>query len=232
MTLIIAIPAENGIVIASDGQITAGFVRTTGEKIQKLNDKCIWAASGELALIQRVEERLRVLPHGQPLVQLRDQIAQIVKQCVTELLNLDFRTPFFQQSPENMLQLHPGDFVFAEYTPEPGILHVSVNGTPEWIRDRVFASGNGNLFAYALLQKYQPIFSSLDIERASILAFKVIEEAIEVGAYGLGPPVHIWQLAESAADQLDESKVARISDMANTLRATEVKLFTKDVDEG
>ncbi|RLB04007.1 MAG: hypothetical protein DRG83_05815 [Deltaproteobacteria bacterium] len=229
MTLILVIPARDGIVMASDGQITSGMVRTTGEKIQLLNERCVWAASGELALIQRVEERIGMLPPNEPLVNLRDQIAQIVKQSVTELLNLDFRTPFFQKSPNDLLRLHPGDFVFAEFSPNPGILHITVNGTPEWIKDRSFASGNGDLFAYALLQKYKGI--DLDIERASVLAYKVIEEAIEVGAYGLGPPVHIWQLNENGVRQLNESQIARISDTANMLRQAEIELFMKSMSK-
>jgi len=31
MTLILAIPASDGLVMASDGQITTGLVRTTGK---------------------------------------------------------------------------------------------------------------------------------------------------------------------------------------------------------
>jgi len=229
MTLILTIPAKGGIVLASDGQITSGMVRATGEKIQILNPRCIWSASGELALIQRVEERIVALPSNKPLMELRDTIAQIVKQCVTELLNLDFRTSFFQQNPDVLLQLHPGDFVFAEASPNPVILHITVYGTPEWIKDRPFASGNGDMFAYALLQKYQK--TSFDVERASALAYKVLEEAIEVGAYGLGPPIGIWQLSKDGAKQLDGPEVTRISDTANTLRQAEIAIFTEDVNE-
>jgi len=38
MTIILAIPTKDGLVIASDGQITSGIVRTSGKKIKKLND--------------------------------------------------------------------------------------------------------------------------------------------------------------------------------------------------
>jgi len=82
MTLILVLPTRDGIVMASDGQVTAGMVRTTGQKILCLNERCLWAASGELALIQRVEERLKILPSNASLQQLRDKICEIVKHML------------------------------------------------------------------------------------------------------------------------------------------------------
>jgi len=57
MTIILAIPAKDGLIIASDGQITSGGVRTAGRKIKGLNSRAIWAASGRDPAIQRVEEK-------------------------------------------------------------------------------------------------------------------------------------------------------------------------------
>lgn len=222
MTLILAIPACDGIVMASDGQITAGMVRSAGQKIQQLNDRCLWAASGELALIQRVGECIGSLPL-EPLEDLRDSIGRTVMECVGELLHLDFRTQFFRENPDTLLNLHPGDFVFAEWSSGPRILHITANGTPEWIVDRPFATGSGELFAYALLQKYHG--KPLDIEKASILAYKVIEEAIQVGAYGLGPPIDLWHVTEDGVEQLNETKLAGIEDAVKALRETEISLL-------
>jgi 20S proteasome alpha/beta subunit len=227
MTLILVLPTRDGIVMASDGQLTAGIVRATGQKIMRLNERCLWAASGELALIQRVEERLKILPSNASLQQLRDQICGIVKQCVTELLQLDFRTAFLPQDPNLLLQLHPGDFVFAECTPAPAVLHVLINGTPEWITNRPFASGGGDLFAYALLQKYQGL--ELDMEKGVLLAYKVLEEAIAVGAYGLGPPIDIWKISDSGIKQLDDSGKAALEDASRTLREGEIQLLMGEI---
>jgi proteasome beta subunit len=56
------------------------------------------------------------------------------------------------------------------------------NGTAEWVDGRFTASGNGAPFAHALLWPS---------------TYKVIDEAIEVGAYGLGHPIDLWQLTAS-----------------------------------
>ncbi len=230
MTLILVLPTTEGIVMASDGQVTAGMVRASGEKIFQLNQRCLWAASGELALIQRVQERLVTLP-DKPLHQLRNEICQIINQCVTELLQLDFRTQFLPKEPNALLQLHPGDFVFAEYQSTPYILHILVNGTAEWITDRPFASGSGDLFAYALLQKYQPYLKQLGLDKASLLAYKVIEETIKVGAYGLGPPIHIWHIKAGNVEKLTDENIAALRDAAQELRALEIRLLISGKEE-
>jgi proteasome beta subunit len=224
VTLILAIPATDGVVIASDGQVTAGEVRWTSEKIRPLGQRTVWSASGELALIQRVDEAIAGLPRETSLQELRDSLARAINQSVNALLQLDFRTGFFQTNPDQLLNLHPGDFVFIEFASTARILHISVNGTPEWF-DKPFASGVGAPFAYALLQRYQGV--PMDVSLASLLAVKVLEEAIEVGSYGLGPPLYVWQVTGNGTKRLGEEEIAALQDASKTLRGAEVELFNK-----
>jgi 20S proteasome alpha/beta subunit len=223
MTLILAIPASDGLVMASDGQVTTGLVRTTGKKIYRLSEQAVWAASGELALIQRIEERIGTLSTVRPLKHLRDDIGLIVKQCMDELIQLDFRSSFFSQDPDTLLKLHPADFIFAEFVEEPVILHVTVDGVPEWVDQAPFATGSGDLFAYALLRKYQG--RSLTLKRASVLAYKVMEEAIAVDAYGLGPPIDLWQITQAGVTNLAEAEVTALAGEARALRDAEIQLL-------
>jgi 20S proteasome alpha/beta subunit len=225
MTLILAIPTKNGVIIASDGQVTLGAVRYPEKKIKQLNEYCLWSASGELALIQRVEELISKFPNKeQPLNTIRDPISKIIKDALTILLQNDFRTQFINPpSAENLLQLHPGDFIFVEYfNKDPKVLHILSNGTAEWIT-KTFASGSGALFAYALLQKYQD--RKLDIQKASLLAYKVIEESIEVGSWGLGLPIDIWQINKDGSKNLTVDDISALADSAKVLREGEVRLL-------
>lgn len=223
MTLILVIPAATGLALASDSQITTGEVRTPGQKIHRLNDRCLWAGAGELALVQRVGEHFGALPQDARLSNLRDQLGAVIKQCVTELVQLDFRLQFLPPDPERLLQLHYADFIFAEMGREPELLHISALGSPEWFRNQPLVAGNGDLFAYALLQKYQG--RSLSLEKATILAYKVIEETIEVGAYGLGPPIDVWQITLEGVKQLTKEELAALSTAAHELREREVQLL-------
>lgn len=229
MTLIVAIPADHGVVFGSDSQVTAGAVRATGTtKIFPLNERGLWGASGELAPIQRVAERVATLPQpGQPLTVLRDTLARFVNESVTSLLDLDFRTKFFLQNPAALLSLHPADFLFVECCDEPRILHITVNGTPEWIEGgRFSATGNGDVFAHALLSKYAG--RVLPLEKAQLLAYKVIEEAIQVGAYGLGPPIDIWTISAAGVQRATDEERTGLEDAARVLREAEVAMLAGD----
>ncbi len=224
MTLILALAAADGLVMASDGQITTGEVRTPGQKIHQLNDRCLWAGAGELALVQRVGEHFGALPQDAHLANLRDQLGAIIKQCVTELMQLDFRLQYLPPDPERLLQLHYADFIFAEIARgEPQLLYLSAMGSPEWVQGRPLVAGNGDLFAYALLQKYQG--RSLTIEKAALLAYKVIEEAIEVGAYGLGLPIDLWQITPAGVKNLAAEELAALAAAAHELREKELQLL-------
>jgi 20S proteasome alpha/beta subunit len=228
MTLVIGFAASDGTVVASDGQITSGTVRTTGKKIYRLgedNNHCLWSAAGELALIQRVEEGIAALPNrGQPLANLRDALCQVVRAAAESLLRLDFRTQLVP--PQVLLELHPGEFVFAEYREKkPRLLHVFTNGTAEWVPGRVVALGVGAPFAYALLQKYSEL--ALEVSAASLLAYSVVEQAIPVSSYGLGPPIDVWRIDDNGVGQLSEPEVAMLADAARELREAELELFRR-----
>lgn len=225
MTLIIALPTQDGIIFGSDSQVTSGEIRSTATKIFVLNNHVLWGASGELALIQRVAEQLESFPsRNEPLAGIRDSLGLFVKNAVEALLRLDFRTAFAVQNPDLLLQLHPGDFLFVEHHDKPRILHVLVNGTCEWIDGRFAATGNGASFAHALLQKYAGAVLARD--HAKLLAYKVIEEAIQVGAYGLGPPIDIWEVCSGGVKQAKEEEIIALADTAHLLRDREVQMLT------
>ncbi|MBC7077317.1 MAG: hypothetical protein H5T92_03280 [Synergistales bacterium] len=186
----------------------------------------MWAASGELALIQRVQEQLSSAQVFDSLREMRDIISGIVCQCVSTLIQLDFRSRFCGNNPDQLLGLHQADFVFSQVTAssERLILHVLVNGTSEWIIDRPFATGNGDMFAYALLRKYHG--TQLSMDQASVLVYKVIEEAIDVGAYGLGYPIDVWHITKSLVKRLCDDELAALRDQAEQLRQMELSLLT------
>lgn len=232
MTLILALPTSDGIVMASDTQYTSGEVRSSGLKIYPLNPRCAWAGAGEMALIQRVQEAISDIPTRHSLLELRDSLARIVQQSVRTLLELDVLTEFVQSDPSVLLALHPGDFIFSEFSQEEGarMLHITSSGTPEWVQGP-FASGNGANFAYALMQKYQQ--EDLNLESAALLALKVIDETIQVGAYGLGYPIDIWLIREpdesvhreTGLARLEEKDLELLVDATETLRKKEISLL-------
>jgi proteasome beta subunit len=75
---------------------------------------------------------------------------------------MDFRSNFLDLEQDRLIQLHPADFIFAEFTKMPDLLHMSIVGSPEWMGERPFVAVNGDLFAYALLRKYQKQYLKLE----------------------------------------------------------------------
>ncbi|MCL0043672.1 hypothetical protein M1M96_01105 [Peptococcaceae bacterium] len=214
MTIILAIAARNGVIIASDGQITLGPTRTTGKKIKKLNEKCLWGASGELALIQRIEEGFDALTNkNQPLLKLRDILSQSIRQKAIEFLQLVGN------------RSTSADFVFVEYHKEPMILHIAFDGTAEKV-EKCFASGTGDVFAYPLLRKYEDLMpNKIDVEKAAFLAYKTIAETIEVGSYGLGPPIDVWKATSDKVHNFTREQITGLEETYLSFRKEEIRLF-------
>ena len=217
MTIVLAIPTKDGLITASDGQITSGILRVTGKKIGKLNEKCLWGASGDVGLSQRIEESISGLSDKEKsLGVLRDDLSKIVRKCALDFLQLVGNRPI------------SGDFLFAEYLESRRVLHISLDGTPEWIEERPFALGeeHGVMIASALFRKYQDLFpDKIDLEKGALLAFKVIEEVIDVVSYGVGPPIDIWKVSKAGIENLDQSRIAALEDVSKLLRDKEIQAF-------
>jgi 20S proteasome alpha/beta subunit len=185
MTLIIVIPSKDGVVMASDGQVTfllgGGEVKTRAKKIKKLNESCIWGAAGHLPLIQVVEGRIAELSDKERHLQdLRKSLCDTIVQCVKDL-------------PASS-EPYSGEFIFTEHQSYAHILHISINGMSVMLENVPFVAGVGAPFAYALLQKYQDLIpEKIDNKLAAVLAYKIIAETIEVVS-GVGPPIDVWQL--------------------------------------
>jgi len=70
------------------------------------------------------------------------------------------------------------------------------------------------------------------MEKGVLLAYKVLEEAIAVGAYGLGPPIDIWKISNSGIKQLNDSEKAALEDASRTLRQYEIELLMGAREQG
>lgn len=146
-------------------------------------------------------------------------MAKIVKDSVIDLLRLDGQPP-------------QEDFVLAECRENPCILHITPSGTPEWIKTGPFGIGIGRPFVHALLEKYHGLIpDEIDMEKGILLAFKVIEEAIEVGTYGLGLPIDIWQITKTGAKNLTRNEMDNLKNRCSELRKLEIELLLKGKDE-
>jgi len=220
MTLILGIPVKQGMVMASDGQVTTGQVRAQAKKLKKLNENCIWGAAGDFRLFERVEECIAAIPEsekGEPLQDLWTSLRDIVLKCVGDLV-----------SPSQGSEPCQAIFVFAEYRDNPRILYILGNGQVQWQANIAFAIGNGDVFAHALLHKYQDlIIEKIDSKLATVIAYKIIAETAEAISIGVGPPIDVWQLPP--AKNLSKEELTGLEETYLGLRKAEIELFLKGV---
>jgi len=214
MTLVLVIPFDNGVVLASDGQVTMGLIKTRAKKIKKFSENCALGASGDLPFIQLVENELISLSEKEKgLCNLRWNLCNKVKASIEKL----------PPSP----QPYSGSFVFVEHKENiTHILNIRENGLSVMLENVPFATGIGEQFAYTLLQKYQDLIpDKINAKLAMMLAYKIISETIETISIGVGPPVDIWQLPP--VKNLTKNELAGVEETYLILKKAEIEMFLR-----
>ena len=227
MSLIIAIPTNEGVIISTDSHVKLGQVKQRVPKIHRLSSQICWSATGEYALIQHVGESLEAVQNTkQSLRELAGPIANIVKARVKDFLSTDFRTEMYINNLGAISQLHRAEFVFAEYrNGNSTLLHLSIVGSPHWFSQHPFIIGPGDIFAGALIKRYLEI--ELNLKLAAVLAYRLMEDTIETNIYGLEAPVDLWEINGDGVKQFQPDDLKLLADQVEALRQHELMVFEK-----
>jgi 20S proteasome alpha/beta subunit len=248
MTLIIAIKCKDGLVFASDGQATSfssgGPIRQKYKKIYQLGGLLV-GASGSVGTIQRCRDCIKrhseiiskeglnyiisdVLPDGKMRsIPVRDKIRQLIFEINKDELE---RHKAFHGKEEGA---PVADILVALYDNEEEtfrIWHVTPDGGEEFLDELGYGcTGIGDVFAYPLLKDYYT--PDLDIEKGKIVAYRIIKDAVEIGAFGLGEPIDIWIMKRNTESKkieicnLKEEEVAALRDACTLWKDMENKIF-------
>lgn len=242
MTLVIALACNDGIVMASDSQVTVGSsggpVRLTAVKIKPIGSTVLWGASGELGFVQKIEELIEQLPLERKeagLDSLRPELIRISGTIRKETL-------------DRHRAVHAGDTraapsadcLYAEHRRGTcRILRITADGDDVWLEEFGYgASGIGDTFAYTILMNHD--IKSLSVHFGKLLAYRVIRDAIEIGAYGLGEPISVWTISNVAeegekqliqAHRLSEEEMDGIRDACLAWKEAEREVFRMQIVE-
>lgn len=237
MTLVIALACKDGIVMASDCQSTMPSsgtpVRQITRKIKKVADSILWGGSGHVNFIQKIERGIDSLPRESR----RSDIDNFIPAARGIIINIR------REILEAMRLIHGANAdniaskavtIFAGLSNgKPKIIAIDHDGNDIELQDYGYAAiGIGDTFAHTILKNFDNI-NELSLEYGKLVAYKVVKDAIDVGAYGLGEPIDIWTLREVVdgekkkivTENISEEELSGISDTYNTLIEAQNTLF-------
>ncbi len=207
MTVVLAVRCSEGVVLASDGQVTADTAgQPTKAPARKLFDvgcRLAWGAAGSAGLQQTLQAELAALNgQGADAEQLRQRLASIV-------------IPIQQQALARYVP-HPGTeppdlaVIFCWCDGDgPRILEIPRTGSDHQFHERHCAIGSGDIFArFAMASVAHLNTNELTLEQAKMVAFKAIADSIEVAAVFLGPPIQLYVADEGGTRPVPAEEVA------------------------
>lgn len=208
MTLVLALGCTDGVVMAADSASTdlAGGTKQPTLKIRPFPNKGIlFGASGDYGLLQKVFENMIDPPiTAVKLKALRQALKQRFAQEVT--LSTQYHCPQHPaDAPPPCIALLAG---VLEH--KPFVLEFDKNATDTIFDDNLGsfnAIGSGKAFAQALFRPF--LYKERDLEKAKVLAYKIIDDSINIAAFGLAAPVRIsivtldGQISELSSPELE-----------------------------
>ena len=205
MTLILGLECADGLLLASDGQATIG---TTGQPLKGPTEKLFlpwnniaWGGSGPVGVIQCVDQRLRerfptpTAFEDAGIHAVRDQLSGTVAEVVRALLS-----ERYVEAPGSQPWTA---FLFVGHVPEgPFILEIGPNLLHEDHVSRGYSAvGSGDIFPYFALTGLAHFnVRQRDLYAAKLIAHRVVNDAINVAAYGLGPPIQMVEIQKPATE--------------------------------
>jgi hypothetical protein len=200
MTLILALDCADGIILASDGQATIG---TAGQPLKGPIDKIFspwqnvaWGSSGHVGVAQHVAHVMEQA-FSSPDAFLNDtawDIRQKLVQCV-----LNGLTTYLPGVPPGNLQT--GFLFIARGTDRRCILEIGAGLLHEDHIERGYSAiGSGEMFPYVALAGLAHFkVRAHTLHGAKLVAHRVMDDAINVAAQWIGPPIQMIELADAQA---------------------------------
>lgn len=232
MTLVVALRAADGVVLAADGQATSSGgvpTKTSTKKLDILHDRIAYGCAGPAGLRQRVRSKLQeeITPEvcEQPFDDLRDKLHAVVNEV----------QKWADGSSVLKSPLHRGegvDVLFGGFTAgDPWIYEVTAGGIDQR-HDLGEAIGAARHFAaYAIVSAEHYALPSRGLGQVRLLAYRAIDDAIRTDATELGHPVHVVQVTSEGAKRLDSDELSAVEGSVTVWQGHERDVFLKQNGE-
>jgi 20S proteasome alpha/beta subunit len=212
VTLILALRFREGLLLASDSQGTLAEpgnppIRLNTEKLFVLHGLAGWAASGAVGLTQRARYQLDRDTEIAGALRNEDR-----EQCARKFF--DPVNALQKEARNETVDGRPDEFatlIVGYARREPFILEIDRSGSRQFLELPYGAIGSGYVFAmHAMLSVAHYNIERLSRPEAQALAYRIVDNAIQVAAHGLAGPVQILTVTEERAWVLSGEDVSEI----------------------
>jgi 20S proteasome alpha/beta subunit len=228
MTIVIALRCSDGVVMASDSQATepnAG-IRFDTQKIFQLGSRAVWGGTGESQTINEID---RVLQAVRGVVEGGADLIELLPRVIRPVLQRRYGD-FIQVPGLPMASPATGTLACGYGSAEGGwIVEVDPRCISCDYGDRGFhAVGSAAGFALlgnALLGHFRP--AERPLSQGRLIAYRVINAAIETSASGVGGPIQMWYVDADGVHQVGENNLAEIKNLVGGWQVEEGKVLDR-----
>ncbi|NQU78224.1 hypothetical protein HQ545_00485, partial [Candidatus Woesearchaeota archaeon] len=223
MTLIVAINCKEGIVVASDSQQTSGsavgLIRRTGiRKIKQLTPTALIASAGHVDVIQDIERNLEERINTtkiQDIAQLEEHTLKITFQVCKDKLDR-YKAYYGEEVGREKAEGMYAALFVGKDKKDAKICCIFENGDC-LVQDDYEAIGIGDGYAKMILGAHGEKVKEYSLDLAKTLAYRVVDESIKIGAYGMGHPIKMWILPHKEKELLKELNETEIDKLREQL---------------
>jgi proteasome beta subunit len=211
VTVVLSIMCADGVVIASDSQITDSDrgMSYPAQKLHDLGDHAAWGGSGARGVLTDVE---RALDDRAEEVLAAPQVSHALQEVALPILRHHYEH-FIPEVPGEETQGTPSAYILAAgYSEdEPFIVEINPSGMVSRYEDIGFhAIGSGAPMAQqagALLAHFRMVARPVDY--GVLVAVRVIE-ALSVTSPNVGLEIDVARITRDGATHLDEERVRAV----------------------
>ncbi|MDV3134616.1 proteasome protein [Mycobacterium sp. 29Ha] len=228
MTVVLALRCADGLVMASDSQITdpVRAVSYPAQKLHALGKHAAWGGSGSRAVLFDLEQIFDA--EADAIVEAPD-VGHALQQRVVPVLEQHYSS-FIPEVPGGKPGATPATYMLAAgYSDgKPFIVDIDPHGLIGHHEETGFqAVGSGSPMAqqaYALLAHFQ--MSKRSIDYGVVAALRVLD-TLDTSSPSIGGPMDICRMTPDGARHFDEEEVAQVREHV----AKWIELEQKAIDE-
>ncbi len=221
MTLALFLKCKNGVVVASDTQSTIGDMmkRSGASKINKINDKIIWAGSGDEAFLSDIDDEIKNL---REFNFIRDGMnMESIKEIISEKV-LGIFMKYKKRFDKLSMEPPTGTIIIATFEKENcfcnGLL-MNFTGTAYKINEGYEAIGSSKAYAEVLLKSYYDI--NMDFEKGIRLSHWIINQCSKTDLF-VNENVTIYIIKTDNKNNVNIEKISdeKITELNNVSEQT------------